>query len=69
MYDAVWLFAKAMSLALDQGVSIDNGGELVSIMSELKWTGECAPHNMVLVGNHVMPIIWCWQSRDAHIWC
>ena len=41
MYDAVWLYAKAMSLALEQGVSIDNGEELVSIMSELKWTGEC----------------------------
>eukprot|EP00116_Pleurobrachia_bachei_P003762 sb/3464024/ len=61
MYDAVWLYAKAMSLALEQGVSIDNGEELVSIMSELKWTGECCP-------SRDMPIYGVVMSRDAHIW-
>ena len=39
MYDAVFLYARAVDKALVQGYSIDNGAALVELMADMSWTG------------------------------
>ena len=39
MYDAVFLYARAVERALIHGYSIDNGAALVKLMADMSWTG------------------------------
>ena len=49
MYDAVFLYAKAVEEAVNQGMSIEDGAGLVKLMSSMKWIGELALKHLGLM--------------------